>query len=112
MNTFLALYLAPASTIEDWMKTDPATRKEAEEKMKTEWNEWMKKNSVSITDTRGLGKTKAVTAEGVADTKNGLMLYSLVQAESHEAAAALFDGHPHLQIPGASIEIMTTSPLS
>ena len=36
-KTFLALYLAPASVIEEWRKTDPATRKAAEQKMQAEW---------------------------------------------------------------------------
>ena len=37
MKKFLVTYLAPASVIDDWKKTDPATRKEAEEKMQVEW---------------------------------------------------------------------------
>jgi hypothetical protein len=43
---------------------------------------------------------------GTSDSKNDIMLYSVVQAESHEAAAKSFEGHPHLQIPQASIEVM------
>lgn len=39
------------------------------------------------------------------------MLYSIVEAESHEAAAQAFENHPHLQIPQASIEIMEISPI-
>jgi hypothetical protein len=34
------------------------------------------------------------------------MLYSVVEAESHEAAAKSFEAHPHLQIPQSSIEVM------
>jgi hypothetical protein len=34
------------------------------------------------------------------------MLYAIVQAESHEAASKMFEDHPHLGIPQASIEIM------
>jgi hypothetical protein len=34
------------------------------------------------------------------------MLYSFVEAESHEAAAKAFENHPHLQIPQSSIEVM------
>ena len=52
------------------------------------------------------GKTKRVTASGVSDTRNDIMLYSFVEAESHEAAANAFENHPHLQIPQASIEVM------
>jgi hypothetical protein len=40
-----------------------------------------------------------------------MMLYAIVEAESHEAAAKTFEGHPHLQIPQASIEVMEISPL-
>ena len=54
----------------------------------------------------GVGKTKAVTQKGTSDTKNDIMLYSVVQADSHEAAARSFAGHPHLQIPQSSIEVM------
>jgi hypothetical protein len=47
-----------------------------------------------------------VTAEGTSDTKNDIMLYAIVEAESHDAAAKTFEGHPHLQIPQSSIEVM------
>ncbi len=33
-------------------------------------------------------------------------LWRVVQAETSDAAKALFDGHPHLMMPGASIEIL------
>lgn len=32
--------------------------------------------------------------------------YSVVQAESHEAAAKLFEKHPHNEMPGAWVEVM------
>ena len=59
----------------------------------------------------GVGKTKCVTAQGTSDTKNDIMLYAIVEAESHEAAAKTFEGHPHLQIPQSSIEVMEINPL-
>jgi hypothetical protein len=43
-------------------------------------------------------KTKLVNTGGTSDTKNDIMLYSVVQSESHEAAAKSFERHPHLQI--------------
>ncbi len=54
----------------------------------------------------GVGKTKLVNTQGTSDTKNDIMLYSVVEAESHEATAKSFEGHPHLQIPQSSIEVM------
>ena len=59
----------------------------------------------------GVGKTKRVTGQGTADTRNDIMLYAVVEAESHDAAARSFEGHPHLQIPQSSIEIMEINPL-
>ena len=60
---------------------------------------------------RAGGKTKRVTSGGVSDTKNDIVLYSIIEAESHEAAAKLFEDHPHLQIPQSSIEVMEIRPM-
>ncbi len=62
-------------------------------------------------DSAGVGKTKRVTGEGTADTRNDIMLYAIAEAESHDAAAKTFKDHPHLQIPQASIEVMEINPL-
>ncbi len=87
MKRFLVTYLVPASVMADWKKTDPAQRKEAETKMQAQWKKWMTDNVKMFVDVgAGVGKTKL--------------------AESHEAAAKLFEGHPHLQIPQSSIEVM------
>ena len=107
MQKFLVLYMAPAAEIEEWMKTPEAERKEAETKMKSEWDAWMASHqAVHSGMTAGVGKTKRITKEGVADVKNDIMLSSMIEAESHEAAADMFKDHPHFGIPGASIEVM------
>jgi hypothetical protein len=103
---FLALYLVPASVMADGAKTDPETKKAAEQKMHAEWGKWMGDHSDMITLTEAGGKTKRVTVSGVSNTKNDIILYSFVEAESHEAAAKFFENHPHLQIPQSSIEVM------
>src|SRR5262245_20938748 len=107
MKQFLVTYLAPASVIAEWKKTDPAQRREAETKMQAQWKKWMADNAKMFVNVgAGVGKTKLVNTRGTSDTKNDIMLYSVVQAESHEAAAKSFEGHPHLQIPQSSIEVM------
>ena len=104
---FLVTYLAPASVIAEWKKTEPETRKAAEEKMQAQWKKWMSDHAKIFADFgAGVGKTKAVRSGSTSDTKNDIMLYSIVEAESHEAAAKTFEDHPHLQIPQSSIEIM------
>jgi hypothetical protein len=103
---FLVLYLAPAAVLADWAKTDPSVKKAAEEKMRNEWNDWMRDHAQIVRLTEAAGKTKVATATGVSDTKNDIMLYSVVEAESHEAAAQAFAHHPHLSIPQSSIQVM------
>ena len=109
---FIVLYLIPASVMADWAKTDPAIRQPEEQKMQAAWGKWMGEHAKMIISTEAGGKTKRVTAGGVADTKNDIILYSFVEAESHDAAARAFENHPHLQIPQSSIEIMSVRPMT
>jgi len=112
MKKFLVLYLAPVSVVDDWKKTDPAKRKDAEEKMQREWKKWTSDHAKMFVDAGAVvGKTKRVASQGSSDTRNDVMLYAIAQAQSHEAAAKSFEGHPHLQIPQATIEIMELNPL-
>src|ERR1700691_4525513 len=106
MKKFLVLYLVPPSVIGEWMQTAPEVRKAAEEKMRGEWNAWMASHAKMITDTGAGGKTKLVSTSGVSDTRNDIMLYSFGEPTRSEAAAKAFEGHPHLQIPQSSIEVM------
>jgi hypothetical protein len=103
---FLVLYLAPAAVLADWARTDPSVKKAAEEKMRKDWNDWTRDHAKIIRVTEAGGKTKVATATGVSDTKNDIMLYSIVEAESHEAAVQAFAHHPHLTIPQSSIQVM------
>ena len=112
MKKSLVTYLAPAAVIDDWKKTASERRKAAEETMQREWRKWMSDHAAMLADKgAGVGKTKRVTAQGATDARNDIMLYAIVEADSHEAAAAPFEGHPHLQIPQSSIEIMEIHPL-
>jgi hypothetical protein len=111
MKNFTVIYMAPAATIEAWMKKPEAERKDADTKMREEWGAWMKAHADTILNTIALGKTKRVSASGVADIKNDMMMSSYVQGESLEAVADVFKGHPHFGIPGATIEIMEVRPM-
>ena len=106
LTKFIVLFLIPSTVMADWGKTEPNAKKDAEEKMKAEWQKWMGDHSKMITLTEACGKTKKITASGISETKNDICLYSFIEAESHEAAAHAFKNHPHLQITQASIEVM------
>ena len=59
-----------------------------------------------------LGTTKRTGLNGVTDISNNLAAFLIVQAETHEAAARLFEGHPHFTIfPGEAVEIMECLPI-
>lgn len=98
--------MAPAKVVEEWMKKPEEERKEADTKMRSEWDAWVLAHKDTILNTISLGKTKRVSANGIEDVKNDMMLSSYVQGESAEAVAEIFKDHPHFTIPGATIEIM------
>ncbi|HLH12777.1 MAG TPA: hypothetical protein VKV77_12995 [Methylovirgula sp.] len=108
---FFVLFAIPATTMQEWMTTvDEAMRKKQSEEMMQAWQAWMGEHEKSLLD-KGLplGKTKRVTASGVADTRNDLNWYLIVDAPSHEAAGEMFKDHPFLRIPNSYIEIMDAS---
>src|SRR5258708_6539354 len=108
MKKFFALFAIPAGVVENWKKTtNPAKAKAMSDDMMKAWDKWMKDHEKDIVDKgQPLGKTKRVTAQKVSDVRNDLDFYVIVKADSHEAAAELFEDHPHLQIPESSVEIM------
>ena len=78
------------------------------------WTKWMNANKASFVDGGApLGKTKRIDAKGVSDIKNDVGGYSIVQADSADAAAKIFGkDQPHLQMmPGAWIEIVEIMPM-
>lgn len=115
MKKFLAVYLGEPTgkKVADFKALDEETRKERESAGMAAWGQWVQKHAHAIVDPGSpLGKTKLVNRAGISDTKNLLAAYVVVQAESHEAAAKMFEGHPHFTIfPGESVEIMELLPL-
>lgn len=108
MNKYFALFCVPVATMADWMeKTAPEERKKQSDKMMADWQVWMDKLGGKLVD-KGmpLGKTKRVTKSGVADVKNDLNYYVVLEAESHDAAAQMVQDNPHLEIPDAYIEVI------
>ncbi|MGC1683275.1 MAG: hypothetical protein WA760_18305, partial [Pseudolabrys sp.] len=77
------------------------------------WKAWTEKHHSAIVAMGGpLGKTKKVSQRGIEDTSNEMGAYMVVRADSHEAAAKLFEGHPHFTIfPGERVEIMPVLPI-
>lgn len=115
MKQFLAIYLASQSNQASakWAALSESERQEREATGKSTWMNWVMKNSDSIVNHGSpIGKTMRTDKTGVSNTKNLITAYTIVQAESHEAAAKLFENHPHFMIfPGDSVEIMECLPM-
>jgi hypothetical protein len=101
MKKFMVLYMASSADFEKMMENSTP---EQQKKGMDAWMKWMGKHEKSLVDGGApLGKTKRVDAKGASNTKNGVGGYSIVQAQSHDAAAKMFGkDHPHLKMmPGA-----------
>ena len=111
MKKYFALFMIPASAVDEWKKnTKPQEKKAAEEKMMRDWEKWGKAHERNLIDKGApLGKTKQVSSSKISDIRNDLNWYSIVEADSHDDAAKLFKDNPHLQIPGSTIEVMEIS---
>jgi hypothetical protein len=102
MKKFVVLYIAPQSAQEQMQESTPEA---AQEGMKA-WMEWAGRAGDGLVDMGNpLGTGREITATGTAEATTGVAGYAIVQAEDLTGAEALFDGHPHLMMPGASIQV-------
>jgi hypothetical protein len=115
MKRFLAVYIGTEDALARarWNELDEATRQQRTAAGMEAWMQWGTTHAAAIVDHGGpLGKTKRASHEGITDIRNLLTGYTVVQAESHAAAARMFERHPHFSIfPGDSVEIMELLPI-
>src|SRR5262249_38164547 len=114
-NTFLAVVRGSKTTplITTWNALPEAERLTKQQEGIAAWKAWAEKHQAAIVGMGGpLGKTKKVSQRGIEDTSNEMGAYMVVRADSHDAAAKLFERHPHFTIfPGESVEIMPVLPI-
>ena len=114
-NTYLAVFLgskkSPRWTA--WNALAEDERKAREREGMAAWKAWMDKHQAAVVGMGGpLGKTKKVAEQGMEDTRNDMGAFMVVRADSHEAAAKLFEKHPHFTIfPGERVEVMPVLPI-
>jgi hypothetical protein len=115
MKNFVAVYTGTPQSPQrlNWDKLDDTTRKARQDAGMKAWGDWMVKHQSAVVEQGGpLGKTTRVSPQGIAEVSNNLAGYVVVQAESMEAAAHMFENHPHFTIfPGESVEIMEILPI-
>ncbi|MGD9659552.1 MAG: hypothetical protein AB7U61_18250 [Methylocystis sp.] len=114
-NTFLAIFLGSKTSprMAAWNAISEAERQQKTQEGIAAWKEWVEKNQAAIVVMGGpLGKTKRISSNGIEDIGNAMGAFTLVNADSHEAAAKLFENHPHFtHFPGESIEVMPVLPI-
>ncbi|HVW74604.1 MAG TPA: hypothetical protein VHC39_13270 [Rhizomicrobium sp.] len=114
-DTFLAVFLGDKASprMKAWMAMSEAERGAKEKEGIAAWMAWIEKHQGAIAEIGGpLGKTKQITASGIADISNALSAFMVVRAESHAAAAKMFENHPHFAVfPGEAVEVMPVLPI-
>jgi hypothetical protein len=114
-DTYLAVFLGSKTSprVQAWMALPEAERRKKEQEGIAGWKAWVEQHRAVISTMGGpLGKTKKIAAGGVEDVSNEMSAFMVVRAESHAAAAKLFENHPHFTIfPGDSVEVMPVLPI-
>lgn len=114
-STYLAIFLGDKTgrRRRAWDALPAAERQAKEREGIAAWKKWAEKHQSATAEMGGpLGKTKRVSQTGIEDVSNEMAGYTVVRTESHEAAAKLFEDHPHFTIfPGEAVEIMPLLPI-
>jgi leucyl aminopeptidase (aminopeptidase T) len=113
MKNYLAIFTGSPAGMDAWSSLDATQRQEKEKAGMAAWKSWAEKHQASIVDQGApLRKTKRVSTDGIGDIRNNMTAYTIVRADSQEAAARLFEQHPHFTIfPGDGVEVMECLPL-
>jgi len=107
MQKFMVLYIAPVSA-EQQMDVSPEDRKKGMEP----WLRWMEKAGKALVDGGSpLGKGMRLSKNGGTSTKSEVTGYSVMEADSMDAVKRLVSEHPHLTVPGFSIEVFEYLPM-
>ena len=106
MSKFMILYRGQASAREQMANATPEQVQAGLEA----WRAWATKVGYALSD---LGAPLAHTTHvgpGAAST-DGVSGYSILEAGSADEVETLLDGHPHLAMPGSSIEVLEVIPM-
>lgn len=92
-----------------------AATPEEQEKIMAEWGAWYGKLGEAVTDGGApFGEAKHLAGNGVADGPLGdthATGYTIIEAESLDAAAAACEDHPHLN-HGGQVQVFSTIDMS
>jgi len=108
MPRFLAVYTIRPGDVARFRELPKAEQDAIDARGLEQWTAWEARHAASIPDRGGMvGKTMRVTRDGMASAVNPFCGYVVVEADTIEAAARLFENHPHFAIfPGDGVDVM------
>ena len=111
MKKYLSMFVAPIEAYDAMKQKEQNKTPEQKQQEWQAWGDWMQKHKDKIVDNGGgLGKAKRVSEGGaVADTRNELGGYMIIQAESADEAASIFKDSPHFGVTGGYVDVMEIS---
>ncbi len=108
MKRFLVLYQSETSA-EDQMAR--ATPEQAKAGMDA-WMAWSRKAGSAIVELGApLGGGRHLESRATSNGQSQVRGYSVLQASTLDEVVRVLDGHPHLMMPGASIEVLEALPM-
>ena len=113
MKNFLAIFTGSAAAMAKWSAIPEHELKQRQVEGVKAWHAWVENYKASIVEIGSpLGCTKSVASGGVTDIRNSMMAFTVVKADTHEAATKLFENHPHFTVfPGEAVEVMECLPI-
>lgn len=104
MAKFMVLYNSSASAKELMANATPEQMKASME----EWMQWREEASKSAQIDFGLPLqgVSRISPDGATESSSQVNGYSIIEADSKDAVTDIVKTHPHLQRPGASIDVL------
>jgi hypothetical protein len=108
LKRFVVLYSSPVGAREQMAN---ASSEEASTGMQA-WMEWAQRAGDAIVDLgTPVEASSRVSAAGTSASDSQTSGYSLLQGDSNETIITLLRDHPHLKMPGASIDVLEALPV-
>ncbi|WP_062352020.1 hypothetical protein [Pseudoxanthomonas mexicana] len=113
MSKYLAIYIGSLSGHQKNERGEVDNDETRNRRGMEAWGAWVVEHASAIVDHGSpVGRTICASVGGISNTENRITAYTIVEAESHEAAAKMFENHPHFSIfSGNSVEIMECLPM-
>ena len=101
MTKFMVLYRSSTSARDQMASASPEQMKAGMEA----WMQWAGKAGDAVVDLGAPLAPAAQVGSGSSDAGE-ISGFSIMQADSAGALGGVLDGHPHLSVPGNSIEVL------